>query len=245
MTTIEDPPLACTLTPGEYGDRLASIRALTRDALRRHERRGLVMDLYYAPEAAERVRAMVRKERVCCAFLTFDVRPSEDEIRLSITAPESSREAVDTLFEQFLTGAPAQSACGCAAPSPSNTTRPIAGKESGEKAVGLTAVTLAAGAVACGACCVLPFALPAVVVAGTGSILAFVASAHAWVTGLAVLAVVGAWGWMAVGASTTLAGSADSLHDGRSDCLVEYRGALASYRASTCPRAEGITEARF
>jgi len=43
---------------------------------------------------------------------------------------------------------------------------------------------------------VLPFALPAVAVAGTGSILAFVASAHAWVTGLAVLAVVGAWGWI-------------------------------------------------
>jgi len=195
MTTIEDPPIACTLTAGEYEDRLASIRALTRDALRRHERRGLVMDLYYAPEAAERVREMVRKEQVCCAFLAFDVRPSEDEIRLTITAPESAREAADALFEQFLAGAPARSSCGCAATSPS-TTRLIAEKQPGEKAAGLTAVTLAAGAVACGACCVLPFALPAVVVAGTGSILTFVVSAHAWVTGLAVLAVVGAWGWI-------------------------------------------------
>jgi len=194
MTSVEDPPIACTLTAGEYKDRLASIRALTRDALRRHERRGLVLDLYYAPEAAERVREMVRKEQVCCAFLTFVVRPAAEAIRVSITAPESSREAADTLFEQFLTGAPVPSACGCAAQS--NTTPLIAEKQLGEKAAGLTAVTLATGAVACGACCVLPFALPAVAVAGTGSILAFVASAHAWVTGLALLAVVGAWSWI-------------------------------------------------
>jgi hypothetical protein len=116
MTSIEDPPIACTLTAGEYKDRLASIRALTLDALRRHERRGLVLDLYYAPEAAERVREMVRKEQVCCAFLTFDVRHAAEEIRVSITAPQSSREAADALFEQFLAGAPAPSGCGCAAP---------------------------------------------------------------------------------------------------------------------------------
>ncbi|MEH2523777.1 MULTISPECIES: hypothetical protein [unclassified Bradyrhizobium] len=194
MTTIEAPPIACTLTAGEYKDRLASIRALTRDALRRHERRGLVLDLYYALEAAERVSEMVRKEQVCCAFLTFDVRSATEEIRLSITAPESSRDAVDPLFEQFLAGAQAPSGCGCAAPS--NTTPLIAEQRPGEKAAGLTAVTLATGAVACGACCVLPFALPAVAAAGTGSILAFVASAHVWVTGLAVLAVVGAWSWI-------------------------------------------------
>jgi hypothetical protein len=195
MTTIEDRPIACTLTAGEHEDRLASIRALTRDALRRHERRSLAMDLYYAPEAAERVREMVRKEQVCCEFLAFDVRPSEDEIRLTITAPESAREAADALFEQFLAGASVQSSCGCTATSPS-TTRLIAEKRPGEKAAGLTAITLATGAVACGACCVLPFALPAVAAAGTGSILAFVASAHAWVTSLAVLAVVGAWSWI-------------------------------------------------
>jgi hypothetical protein len=194
MTSVEDPPIACTLTAGEYTDRLASIRALTLDALRRHERRGLVLDLHYAPEAAERVREMVRKEQVCCAFLTFDVRHAAEEIRVSITAPQSSREAADALFEQFLAGAPAPSACGCAAPS--NPTPQIAEKQPGEKAAGLAAVTLATGAVACGACCVLPFALPAVAVAGTGSMLAFVASAHAWVTGLAVLAVVGAWSWI-------------------------------------------------
>jgi hypothetical protein len=39
-------------------------------------------------------------------------------------------------------------------------------------------VTTAAGAVACGICCVLPFAFPAVAAASTGSVLAWLAGAH-------------------------------------------------------------------
>ncbi|MCK1637442.1 hypothetical protein IVA95_07540 [Bradyrhizobium sp. 157] len=61
----------------------------------------------------------------------------------------------------------------------------------------MTAVTLATGAVACGACCVLPLALPAALLAGTGGVLAWFANMHLWITGLAVLAVIGAWGWIA------------------------------------------------
>ena len=67
----------------------------------------------------------------------------------------------------------------------------------GSKAAGVTAVTLSTGAVACGVCCVLPFALPAAVVAGTGSLLAMFVKMHVWITILAVVSVVGAWGWIA------------------------------------------------
>jgi hypothetical protein len=194
MTMTEAPPIACTLNPSEYKDRLAWIGSLTRDTLRGHERRDLVLDLRYAPEAAARVREMVRNEQACCSFLSFDLREASDEIRLTITAPEAAREAADVLFEQFLPNPPASSACGCADPSVSDTTSK---KQPGAKAAGIAAMTLATGAVACGACCVLPFALPAAVLAGGGSILALVASAHAWVTGLAILAVIGAWSWIA------------------------------------------------
>jgi hypothetical protein len=200
-TTIETPPIACTLAPSEFKDRLAWIDTLTRDALRGHERRDLVLDLWYAPEAVERVREMVRNERACCSFLTFELRELPNEIRLTIAAPEAARETADMLFEQFVARAPASSACACAPPSASKGTSLLAGKELGAKAAGLTAVTLAAGAVACGACCVLPFALPAAVLAGSGSILALLANAHAWVTGVSILAVIGAWSvivWQAV-----------------------------------------------
>ncbi|WP_247509941.1 tetratricopeptide repeat protein [Bradyrhizobium sp. 157] len=196
MTTTESPPIACTLAPGAYKDRMAWIGALTRDALRSHERRDLVLDLRYAPEARDRVRELVRNEQACCSFLSFDLREEPNEIRLTITAPETARDAADTLFEQFVAGAPSQSACACAAPS-SDAVASGEERQPGTKAAGLTAVTLATGAVACGACCVLPLALPAALLAGTGGVLAWFANMHLWITGLAVLAVIGAWGWIA------------------------------------------------
>jgi hypothetical protein len=195
MTIAETPPIACTLAPGAYKDRMAWVGALTRDALRRHERRDLQLELRYAPHARDRVREMVRNEQACCSFLSFDLREEPHEIRLTITAPETAREVADTLFEQFVAGAPAQPVCACAEPSSSDT--PGSEKQPGTKAARLTAVTLATGAVACGACCVLPFALPAALLASTGGILAWFANMHVWITGLAVAAVLGAWGWIA------------------------------------------------
>jgi hypothetical protein len=106
MTSSKTPPIACTLTAGNFNDRIAWIGELTRDALRSHEQRGLVLDLRYAPEAAERVRHMVRKEQECCAFLTFETHENPDEIRLTITAPEEARASAQVLFEQFVAAAP-------------------------------------------------------------------------------------------------------------------------------------------
>jgi hypothetical protein len=100
--TKPNPPIACTLTPGEYHARLAWIAELGRDALLGSERRGLVLELRYALEAADRVREMVRKEQACCAFLTFDLEETPREIRLTIRAPEGARGAIALLFGQFL-----------------------------------------------------------------------------------------------------------------------------------------------
>ena len=59
------------------------------------------------------------------------------------------------------------------------------------------AAVIAAGtAVACTACCVLPFVLPAVIIANIGSMIALLDRAHGWVNWLAVLAVAGAWLWI-------------------------------------------------
>jgi hypothetical protein len=195
MTIVEAPLIACTLAPGKLKDRLAWIAALNKDALRKCERRGLVLELNYAPEARERVHEMVRNEQACCAFLAFELHEAGNEIRLTVTAPERAREAADTLFEQFVANAPAPSSCACA-PSASVVKTPS--KElPGSKAAGVTAATLSTGAVACGVCCVLPFALPATVLASIGPLLAWFVNMHLWVTILAILSVVGAWGWIA------------------------------------------------
>ena len=75
---------------------------LTAEALLGYERDGLVLALRYAPEAVERVRAMVASEQHCCAFLNFEVREQPDVVHVTITAPENARDAADELFEQFI-----------------------------------------------------------------------------------------------------------------------------------------------
>lgn len=186
-------PIACTLAGGAYEDRIAWIAALNQDALRGHERRDLALDLRYAPQARGRVREMVRNEQACCSFLDFELREDAGEIRLTITAPEDARTMADTLFEPFIAGPPAHCACAATAPDPA----PGSSRRPGARAAGVVAATLATGAVACGACCVLPFALPAAVLAGTGGILAWFANVHLWAAGLAVLAAAAAWGLIA------------------------------------------------
>jgi hypothetical protein len=175
--TDDSPPIACTLAFGEFRDRLAWIAELTRDALLSYGRDDLVLDLRYAPAAVDRVRELVRREQACCGFLSFDLREHPSEIQLTIRAPEAARAAADLLFHWFVT--------------PSMTT-PAPQK----KAARLAAVASATGAVVCSVYCVLPFALPAVLLASTGSALAWLAGAHRWVATLALLATASAWIWI-------------------------------------------------
>jgi hypothetical protein len=44
---------------------------------------------------------MVASEQHCCAFLNFNVREEPDAVHVTITAPESARDAADELFEQL------------------------------------------------------------------------------------------------------------------------------------------------
>jgi hypothetical protein len=97
-------PIACTLTSGDLRERLGAIQTLTREALSGYERDGLTLALRYAPGAVERVRAMVTAEQHCCAFLEFEVREQPDAVHVTITAPETARDAADELFAQFIAG---------------------------------------------------------------------------------------------------------------------------------------------
>lgn len=195
MTIVEPSPIACTLTSGAFKERMGWMAALNRDALRKYTRRDLVLERSYAPEARERVREMVRNEQRCCAFLGFELHEGASEIRLTVTAPETVREAADTLFEPFIANAPTPSSCACA--TSSAVTTATSKEPPGSKAAGVTAMTLSTGALACGACCVLPFALPATIAASTGALLAWFVKIQVWAKILAVLSVMGAWGWIA------------------------------------------------
>jgi hypothetical protein len=113
VTLSEVAPVACTLGPRDFRQRLAWIANLNRDALRAKHRDGLRLELTYAPAALDRVREMVAREQDCCAFLTFDLQQEVDAVGLVIKAPEDARDALDAVFEPFQAHEPAASVCGC------------------------------------------------------------------------------------------------------------------------------------
>lgn len=66
------------------------------------------------------------------------------------------------------------------------------------KAVGAVALTSATAALVCGVCCVLPLALPAVILGSVGGVLAWLSNAYAWLTPISVVAVISGWGWVII-----------------------------------------------
>ena len=65
-----------------------------------------------------------------------------------------------------------------------------------KKAASAVAITASGAALACGICCVLPFALPAALLGTFGGVLAIFASAYRWLTPIAVFAVASGWLWV-------------------------------------------------
>jgi hypothetical protein len=102
MDSRGEAPIVCTLGPGDYKERLAWIADLARDGLHSSRRDDLRLELTYAPNVADRVRELVGKEQVCCAFLDFELAEFDEGVRLTITAPERARDVADALFEQFV-----------------------------------------------------------------------------------------------------------------------------------------------
>ena len=181
---------ACSLEARAFEDRVRWIRDLNRQHLRRANRDGASLVLAYAPAAREAIEDLLRRERECCAFLVFDVRDVADELELRITVPPDAADQADTLLQPFHGGtAPTAANCcsGCDTPSPAMKANATAGSAI---ATSTTAVA------ACGACCLLPMAFPAIAAGASGSVLAALAASHAWLTMLAAICVAGAWLWI-------------------------------------------------
>jgi hypothetical protein len=64
------------------------------------------------------------------------------------------------------------------------------------RAVGAVAATVSVTALACGVCCVLPFAIAAAMLGSVGGIFAWFSHAYGWMAPVACAAVVAAWLWV-------------------------------------------------
>ncbi len=78
------------------------------------------------------------------------------------------------------------------------TEQPLPLNRGASRLASTAATTTAIGAIACGVCCVLPFALPAVALAGTGGVIAWFGQAFWGALYTAAALVTLAWTWVAV-----------------------------------------------
>lgn len=119
MSTHEDIALACTLGAGAMGPRLEWIRRVTAESLVSFQLDGQVLRLTYRPQAARDIGRIVELERACCAFLDFSLDTSENEVVLTISAPERARDDALWLFAQFIpesgTVGASSATCDCCA----------------------------------------------------------------------------------------------------------------------------------
>lgn len=187
MTPQEPAPIVCTLTARDFTTRRTRIADLNRKALASYRRNDLRLELVYAIEARPQVLEMVSAEKTCCAFLTFEIQEEHDALRVIVEAPERAREAADPIFAAFYSTTPDQTASD----------RDAVGVPA-DRIVGTSAALAAAGALACGVCCVLPFAMPAAILAVSGGALGWFAKATPWAMRIALLAVLGGWVWVAI-----------------------------------------------
>jgi hypothetical protein len=102
MTSKDEAPIACTLDGGDYQARLAWIAQLNRDGLRSHRLDVMTLELHYDAAVRDRVHQLVRQETECCAFLTFAIDESAEQVIVTITVPERASEVAGDLFAAFL-----------------------------------------------------------------------------------------------------------------------------------------------
>ena len=189
-------PIACTLGAGAYQERLAWIAELNRSELQSSRREGARLILTYGPGAGRRIREMMRREHECCAFLGFELNEDEKGLTLVITAPEAAWDALDAVFDPFLTGSNPGSGYACApGVTMTDARRPKPGSRGASIAASAAGVA-ATGALACAACCILPFALPAAALAVAGGTLAWLASLYEGAIVAATVLVATAWIWV-------------------------------------------------
>lgn len=104
-----DPaPIACTLGPSEFRERVEWLRELSDEALLSYDLKDLELTLAYNSAHAQRVMEFVRRERSCCGFLEFAISASDDGISVHVRAPEAARSIARDLFQDFIGAARAE-----------------------------------------------------------------------------------------------------------------------------------------
>lgn len=89
-------PVACSLTAGEYGERVQAWRRAVADAERRTIPGGLRLSV--PAERAGTLAALCAQEQRCCPFFDFHLHFDGPVLHLEVRAPSQARELLDQLL---------------------------------------------------------------------------------------------------------------------------------------------------
>jgi hypothetical protein len=93
----DEPPIACTLEPGDMGDRLAAWRALIdTSAAVEPTVTGVHISFDAGVDAADIAR-LVQAEQRCCVFLRFTIGIARSAVTLDIVGPRDARRVIDAI----------------------------------------------------------------------------------------------------------------------------------------------------
>ena len=95
---MKELPIACTLTPAAMADRGEWLRGLGAKSLLDGRRSDDGLELRFEAAAEGGVREWVRAEQECCAFLTFQLDRTGDELRLRVAGPPGAEPILDGLL---------------------------------------------------------------------------------------------------------------------------------------------------
>lgn len=94
-------PIACSLDAAGLTERKAAMAELGRTALLRRTLQGVRAELEFLGSADDALRAIVEAERLCCPFLSLELRRRAGILALSIVGPPEATEVVAELVEAF------------------------------------------------------------------------------------------------------------------------------------------------
>ena len=98
-----NPPIACSLTGGEYTDRVQQWRRVLAGSTPQRRADGAVrvaLDVDRLPALV----ALVVDETRCCPFFTFTLTVTHAGVQLDAAAPDDARPLLDELFSGRSTG---------------------------------------------------------------------------------------------------------------------------------------------
>lgn len=94
--------IACTLSTNDLRTRLDRIRLLTHGGLLSHRLKASTLRLLYRAQFRDELLEIIAAERICCAFLRFDLHDTADGLELLIESPAGTDVEARWLFDQFL-----------------------------------------------------------------------------------------------------------------------------------------------